>query len=108
MAGDTENVWQDIELRIDSDPFCTPCQMYSMNKKARSKNPLKPKASFKWIFMNIIPETYPKRLTNEMTFSNYLLIVDSYYNPPNFILRKELLLSKLWISQICSRLDMEK
>ena len=47
MAGDTENVWKDIELRIYTDPFCTSCQISSMNKKARSKNPLKPKAHFK-------------------------------------------------------------
>ena len=31
MAGDTETVWQDIELRIDLDPFCTSCQINSMN-----------------------------------------------------------------------------
>ena len=23
LAGDTENVWEDVELRIDPDPFCT-------------------------------------------------------------------------------------
>ena len=55
LAGDTGNVWEDVELRIDSDPFCTSCQIYSMNKKARSKIPLKPKAPFKWVFMDIIP-----------------------------------------------------
>ena len=52
LAGDTANVWEDIELRIDPDPFCTSCQISSMNKKARSKIPLKPKAPFKsvlWI-----------------------------------------------------------
>ena len=37
MAGDTYNVWKDIELRIDPDPFFTSCQISSMNKKARSK-----------------------------------------------------------------------
>ena len=45
-------------------------------KKARSKNPLKPRAPFKWDFMNIIPSTAPKSFTSETTFSNYLLIVD--------------------------------
>ena len=49
MAGDTPIFCQDIEIWIDSDPFCTSCQISSMNKKARSKNPLKPKALFKWI-----------------------------------------------------------
>ena len=48
LAGDTANILEDIELRIDTDPFCTSCQIYSMNKKARSKNSLKPKAPFKW------------------------------------------------------------
>ena len=37
LAGDNTNVWEDIELRIDPDPFCTSCQISSMNKKARSK-----------------------------------------------------------------------
>ena len=49
-----------------------------MNKKARSKIPLKPKAPFKWVFMDIIPSTAPKSLTNDTNFSNYLLIFDAY------------------------------
>ena len=28
MAGDTDNVWQDIQLIICPDPFCTPFQIY--------------------------------------------------------------------------------
>ena len=55
LAGDTANVWEDVELRIYLDPFCTSCQISSMNKKARSKIPLNPKAPFKWVFMDIIP-----------------------------------------------------
>ena len=43
LVGDIANIWEDVELRIDPDPLCTSCQIYSMNKKARSKNPLKPK-----------------------------------------------------------------
>ena len=82
LSGDTVNVWEYVELRIDPDPFCTSCQISSMNKKARSKIPLKPKSPFKWIFMDIIPSTAPKSLTNDTTFSNYLLIVDAYYNIP--------------------------
>ena len=27
LAGDTANVWEDAELRIDPDPFCTSCQI---------------------------------------------------------------------------------
>ena len=72
MAGDTTNVRKDIELRKDTDPFFTSCQISSMNKKARSQNPLNPKAHLKEVFMDIIPATAPKRLTSETTFSNYI------------------------------------
>ena len=68
MAGDIENVWKDIELRIYSYPFGTSCYIYSKKNKASSKDPLKPKAPFKCIFMDIIPATAPKRLTNKTTF----------------------------------------
>ena len=27
LYGDTANVWEDVELRIDPDPFCTSCQI---------------------------------------------------------------------------------
>ena len=47
LAGDTANVWEDVELIIDPDPFCTSCHISSLNKKARSNIPLKPKAPFK-------------------------------------------------------------
>ena len=46
LAGYTANFWEDVELRIDPYPFCTSCHS-SMNKNARSKIPLKPKAPFK-------------------------------------------------------------
>ena len=49
-----------------------------MNKKARSKNPLKPNVPFKWVFMDIITAAPPESLTSETNFSNYLLIVDAY------------------------------
>ena len=49
-----------------------------MKKKARSKIPLNSKATFKWVFMDIIPSTAPKILTSDTTFSNYLIIVDTY------------------------------
>ena len=55
-----------------------------MNKKARSKMLLKPKAPFKWVFMDILPSTAPKSLTSDTTFSNYLLIVDAYSKIPKF------------------------
>ena len=49
ISGDTVSLWQEIELRIGPEPFCTSCQISSINKEARSKNPLKPKAHFKWV-----------------------------------------------------------
>ena len=82
IAGDNANVWEDAELKIDADPFCTSCKISSMNKKARSKPPLKPKAPFKWVFMEVIPSTAPKSPTNETNFQNYLLIVDAYSKIP--------------------------
>ena len=82
MAEDTVTFWQYIELRIYPDPFCTFCQIYSMNKKTRSKTLLKPKTSFKWVSMDIIPTTPPKLLTIETNFSNYILIIDAYSKTP--------------------------
>ena len=46
LSRDNSNVWDDIELRIYPDPLFTSCQKISMNKKSRSKNPLKPKSPF--------------------------------------------------------------
>ena len=46
LAGDNANIWKDIEHIIDPYPFFTSCQISLMNKKARSKIPLEPKASF--------------------------------------------------------------
>ena len=79
LAGDTANVREDIDLRIHPDPFCTSCKIYSMKEMAGSKNPLIPKAPFKWVFMDIIPSTALNFLRSDTTFSNYLLIVYAYY-----------------------------
>ena len=45
-------------------------------KKARSKDPLKPKAPSMWVLMDIITEKAPKSLTSDTTSSNdiYLLV----------------------------------
>ena len=85
MAGDTDNFWGYIELRIYLDPFLTSCQISSMKKKAESKNSLKPKAPFKWGFMGIIPSTSPKSLTSDTNFYNIILIVDAYSKIPKFM-----------------------
>ena len=71
LAGDTDNVWGGIELKLDPDPFCTSCQISSMNKQARYKNSLKPKSPFKWVFMAVIPSTATMFFTSD---TNFLII----------------------------------
>ena len=78
MDGDTANVWQEIEIRVDTDPFCTSCQISTINKNPISKTPLNPKTPIKWVFMDIIPYIYTKILTKDTTLYNYLLILDAY------------------------------
>ena len=101
LAGDTANVWEDVELRIDPDPFCTSCQISSMNKKAGSNIPLNPNAPFKWVFMDIIPSTAPKSLNSDTFFSNYLLIFGAYSNIP-----KLYGMEKITTEEIMDKLDM--
>ena len=101
LAGDTANVWEDVDLRIDPDLFCTSCQIPSMNKKARSNIPLKPKAPFKWVFMDIIPSTSPKILISDTTFFNYLLIIDAYSKIP-----KIYGMEKITTEEVMDKLDM--
>ena len=107
MDGATADVWEDIELIIDPDPFCTLCQISSMNKKAVSKIPLKPKSPFKWVFMYIIPSKSPKRLTSDTTFSNYVLTVDAYYKTPKLNGMEKITTEEVWISWICSNPVLE-
>ena len=72
-----------------------------MNKKARSKTPLNPKAPFKWVFVFIIPSTAPKRLTSDTNFSNYLLIVDAKSKIP-----KLYGIEKTTTEEVMDKLDM--
>ena len=72
-----------------------------MNKKARSKILLNPKAPFKWVFMDIVPSTAPQILTGDTTFSNYLLIVDAYSNIP-----KLYGIDKITIEEVMDKLDI--
>ena len=72
-----------------------------MNKKARSKIPLKPKAPFKWVFMGIILSTAPKSLTNDTNFQNYLLIVDAYSKIP-----KLYGMENITTAEVMDKLDM--
>ena len=82
MYGYTVNVWHDIYLRIYPGPFHTSFEISPKNKKAWSKTPLKPKSSFKWVFMEIISSTSSKSLIGETTFSDYILIVGAYSTIP--------------------------
>ena len=101
LAGDTDDIWEDVELRIDTDPFCTSCQISSMNKKDRSEIPFKPKTPFKWVFMDIIPSTAPKILKIDTTSSKYLLIVDAYSKTP-----KIYDMEKITTEEVMNKLDM--
>ena len=79
-----------------------------MNKKARSKIPLKPKAPFKWVFMGVVPSTAPKSLTSDTTVSNYLLIVDAYSKITNFMVWIKSQQKKLWKNWIFFNPDLGK
>ena len=72
-----------------------------MNKRARSNIPLKPKAPFKWVLMDIIPSTAPKSLTSDKTFSNYLLIFDAYSKST-----KLYGMDKITTEEVMDKLDM--
>ena len=72
-----------------------------MNKKARSKIPLKPKSPFKWVFMDIIPPTAPKSLTSDTIFSNYLLIIYAYSKIP-----KLYGMDKITTKEVMDKMDM--
>ena len=72
-----------------------------MNKKARFEIPLKPKAPFKWVFMDIVPSTAPKSLTSDTTLSNYLLTVDAYSRIP-----KRYGVEKITTEEVMDKLDM--
>ena len=72
-----------------------------MNKKDRSKIPLKPKSLFKWFLKDIIPSIAPKILTSDTTFSNYLLIVDAYFKIPKLYAMKN-----ITTAEVIDKLDM--
>ena len=59
--------------------------------------------------MDIIPSTVSKRFTSDTTFSKCDLIFDAYYKIPKTLWYGEnYKQKKLWISSICSNIDMEK
>ena len=46
---------------------------------------MKPKTTFKWVFMGITTAISSKSLTKYTNFANYLLIMDAYYKIKNFM-----------------------
>ena len=82
LDGYTENIWQDIDLRVYPDPFYTSCQISTINKYSISKTPLNPNTPFKWVFMDIILAISSKSVTKDTNFANYLLILADYSKIP--------------------------
>ena len=72
-----------------------------MNKKDRSKIPLKPKAPLKCVFMDIIPSTESKSFTSDTIFSNYILIFDAYSK-----ISKLYGMDKITTEEVVDKLDM--
>ena len=72
-----------------------------MNKKARSKNPLNPKAPFNQFFYYIISSAAPKSLTSKTAFSNDILTVDAYSKIPKLYVRE-----KITTEEVMDKLDM--
>ena len=82
LSGENNNVWQDIDLRVDTEPFCTSCKISTRNKHTISNTPLNPRTPFKWVLMYIIPALSSKSLAKETKFSNCLLFLDAYSKLP--------------------------
>ena len=98
---DTANVWQDIDLRVDPDPFCISRQISTINKRSCSKTPLKSKTPYKQFFVYIIPATSSKILTDDTNFDNYLLFVDDYS-----IIPKLCVMENITTEEFIDRLDI--
>ena len=62
---------------------------------------MKPKAPFKWVFMDIIPDLSSKILTKDTNFSNYVLILGAYSKPPRLYGMKN-----ITTEEIMDKLDM--
>ena len=101
MAGYTDFFWQDIEIRVDPDPFFPSSQISAINKNPRSNTPLNTKKPFKWVFVDIIPAISSKILTKYTNFSNYLLIMDDYSKIP-----KVYIMENITTEEVIDKLDM--
>ena len=101
LAIDTANIWQDIEIMVDTNPLFTSCQISTINKNSRSKTPLNPKTPFKWVLVEIIPAISSNSLTKYTIFTNYLLIVGAYSNITKFYGMKN-----ITTGEVVDKLDM--
>ena len=99
---DTVNVSKYIELRVDTEPFCTPCQISTINEKDISNTPLK------WVFIYIISATSSKISTKDTTFYNYLLIMDAYSKIPKLYGMDNITTEEVMENYICFRKYLEK
>ena len=101
LDGYNVTFWKKIELRLDPDQFFISCHISTINKKARSKTPLKAKKYLKWIFMETIPATPSKSLKKDTNFSNYLVILNAYYKT-----QKLYGIDNITTEEIMDKLDM--
>ena len=85
ISGYTANVCQDIELRIYPDPFYTSCQIFSTNKKAISKNPLKPKVTLKLVLWILFQQQHQTVLQVKILFLIVFELLMNTQNPQNVI-----------------------
>ena len=54
LAGDSDKVWKETELRVDPDLFCTSFQIPTTNKNPISRIKLNTKTPFRWVFIDIM------------------------------------------------------
>ena len=101
LDGDTTNIWQDIDLRVDPEPLCTSCHIYIIIERSRSKTPLNTNTPFKWVLMDLIQAISSKQITKDTNFANYLLIVYAYSKIP-----KLYGMGKITTEEVMDKLDM--
>ena len=96
-------LWQDIEVWIDTELFCTSCQINSTNKKVRYKNQLKPKARFKWVLWTLFQKHHQMfwQVKLHLVIIFNILVVDACSKIPKLYGVEKLLLKK-----VIDRLDM--
>ena len=61
MAGDTANIWKGVGIRIHIEPFFTPCQISSVNKKNWVQKSIETRGTFQVGFYVHYSSNIPKR-----------------------------------------------